>query len=69
MMDFVHHLIEDPSYRHVVLNHVPVTGLLVSAIVLLTGFVLRQRNICLLGLALVAGTARAAFIPLTNTVT
>lgn len=62
MMDFVHHLIEDPSYRHVVLNHVPVTGLLVSAIVLLTGFVLRQRNICLLGLALVAGTAGATVV-------
>lgn len=61
-MDFLHHIIEDPAYRHVVLNHIPVTGLLVAAIVLFAGVILRQRNLCLMGLALVAGTAGATLI-------
>ena len=45
-MDVVLELLEDPAYRHVLLNHLPVTGLAVSWIVLLwTLFEARWRSI------------------------
>ncbi len=50
-------LLEDPAYRHVLLNHIPVTGLTLAWVVLVVGLVLRERATLLTGLALVAITA------------
>ena len=52
--------LRDPAYRHVVLNHLPITGLLVAWVVLLIGLVLRQRETSRVGLALIAVTAGSA---------
>lgn len=50
-------LMSDPAYRHVLLNHLPVTGLVVAWLVLLTGCILDKREVLLLGLGLVAVTS------------
>jgi len=55
-------LMEDPAYRHVLLNHVPVTGLTVAFVILVIGVVLRERTTLLVGLALVAVTAGSAWL-------
>lgn len=55
-------LMEDPAYRHVLLNHIPVTGLAVAWVVLLVGLLSRERTTLLAGLALVAVTAASAFL-------
>ena len=47
-------LIDEPTYRHVLLNHLPVTGLAISLVVLLTGAILRHPVVIRVGLALVA---------------
>ena len=52
--------LRDPAYRHVVLNHFPITGLLVAWIVLVAGLLLRQSETSRVGLALVAVTAGSA---------
>ena len=49
-------IFQNPAYRHVVLNHLPLTGLFVAWIVLVVGVFARQRAISLLGLVLVAVT-------------
>ena len=36
-MDLLGEFLRDPAYRHVVLNHLPITGLLVAWIVLVVG--------------------------------
>ncbi len=59
-MDLLGEFLSDPAYRHVVLNHFPITGLLVAWIVLVIGLVLRQRETSRVGLALVAVTAGSA---------
>jgi len=46
--------LRQPEYVHVLINHLPVTGLLVAVLVLAIGALLRQRAVVLLGLALVA---------------
>jgi len=56
-MGTVEEFVHNPAYRHVVLNHLPITGLLLAWIVLLVGLFLRERAISLLGLVLVAVTA------------
>ena len=59
-MELLGEFLQDPAYRHVVLNHFPITGLLVAWIVLVAGLVLRQRETSRVGLALVALTAGSA---------
>lgn len=54
-------LLNDPAYRHMLLNHVPVVGLFTSLLVLLTGTLLRQPAVLFTGLALVALTAGSTF--------
>lgn len=54
--------LEEPAYRHVVSNHLPVTGLFVAWLVLLVGVVSRQRPTLVLGLALVAVMAGSAIV-------
>ncbi len=61
-MGTLEELLQNPAYRHVALNHIPVTGLLVAWIVLLIGVLSRQRFTAALGLALVAATAASAAI-------
>lgn len=53
-------LLQDPAYRHMLLNHVPIIGLFVALVVLATGLVLRQAALLFAGLALVALTAGAS---------
>lgn len=55
-------LLEDPAYRHVLLNHVPVTGLATAWIVLLIGLVTRERTMVFAGLSLVVVTAGSALL-------
>lgn len=50
-------LLEDPAYRHILLNHLPITGLMISFAVLVTGAALRQSALLRVGLVLVALTA------------
>ncbi len=46
-------MLEQPEYVHVVLNHLPLIGLLVAMLALLAGLVARDRTATLIGLALV----------------
>tara|TARA_R110000823_G_scaffold119998_3_gene244250 strand:- start:9650 stop:10138 length:489 start_codon:yes stop_codon:yes gene_type:complete len=50
-------LLVEPAYRHMLLNHVPIVGLCVALLVLLTGLVVRQSALLFTGLGLVALTA------------
>jgi hypothetical protein len=50
-------LLEDPAYRHILLNHLPITGLVIACVVLVIGAALRQTAMLRVGLVLVAGTA------------
>ena len=59
-MELLGEFLNDPAYRHVVLNHFPITGLLVAWIVLVIGLIFRQRETSRVGLALVAATAASA---------
>lgn len=52
-MDLMLELLEDPAYRHVLLNHLPVTGLAVAWIVLLCGTIEGRGRSIRFGLALV----------------
>ncbi len=54
--------LQDPAYRHVLSNHLPVTGLFVAWLVLLVGVVSRQRPTVVLGLALVGVMAGSAVV-------
>ena len=53
-------LLQDPAYRHMLLNHIPIIGLFMAFVVLATGLVVRQKSLLLTGLALVALTAGAS---------
>ncbi len=55
-------LLEDPAYRHVLLNHVPITGLMISFAVLGIGIALRQTALLRVGLGLVALTAGSSVL-------
>lgn len=61
-MDSLAHLLEDPAYRHVVLNHLPITGLFLAWIVVAWSALLGQRSMARLGFVLVLATAGAAWI-------
>lgn len=64
-METLEELLRNPAYRHVVLNHFPITGLLLAWVVLLVGTLLRERAVSLLGLLLVAATAGSAVFVMT----
>ncbi|MEC7370943.1 MAG: hypothetical protein VX709_16750 [Pseudomonadota bacterium] len=53
-------LLYEPAYRHVVFNHVPIIGLLISCVVLLAGLAMRQVAVLRLGLLMIAATAGAS---------
>ncbi|MDD5260933.1 MAG: hypothetical protein PHD76_03705 [Methylacidiphilales bacterium] len=58
-MNHIHHLITMlllPEYQHILVNHVPLTGLGVAVIVLAVGVVFRARSVVLTGLLVVALT-------------
>ncbi|MBW2363246.1 MAG: hypothetical protein JRG84_20305 [Deltaproteobacteria bacterium] len=54
-------LLEDPAYRHILINHLPVTGLAVAWLVLVVAVPLRHRPTFLVALALVAVMAGSAY--------
>ena len=58
-------LLADPAYRHILLNHIPVIGLIIAWVVLAVGLVLRQTTMLFTGLALIAVTAGTS-IPVAN---
>ena len=59
-MDLVFELLEDPAYRHILSNHLPVTGLAFAWVVLVWGTVEgRWRSVCF-GLSLVLMTSASA---------
>ncbi len=53
-------LLQDPAYRHMLLNHVPIIGLFMAFVVLTTGLVVRQSALLFMGLSLVMLTAGAS---------
>ena len=55
-------LIEEPAYQHVLLNHLPITGLVIAFVVLALGAVLRQSAMLRAGLVLVALTAGSSVL-------
>jgi hypothetical protein len=60
-MDYID-LLGDPAYRHMLLNHVPIIGLLVAFLVVSTGLVLRQTALQFTGLVLIALTAGSSIL-------
>lgn len=63
-MDFID-LLGDPAYRHMLLNHIPIIGLFVALVVLVTGLAARQTALLFTGLVLIALTAGAS-LPVAN---
>lgn len=57
----VSRLFKQPEYLHVVLNHFPLVGLVVSVLALCAALAARSRAATLIGLALVAATALSAW--------
>ena len=57
-MDFID-LLNEPAYRHMLINHVPIVGLFVAFVVLIAGLAVRQSALLFTGLVLVALTAGA----------
>ncbi len=55
-------LLEDPAYRHILLNHLPITGLAISTVVLAIGALLREVAMLRLGFVLVAVTAGSSVL-------
>ena len=58
-------LMADPAYRHVLLNHIPVIGLIIAWLILAVGLVLRQTVLLFTGLTLIAITAGIS-VPVAN---
>lgn len=58
-MDFID-LLNEPAYRHMLLNHIPIVGLFVAFVVLMAGLAVRQPALLFTGLVLVALTAGAS---------
>ena len=59
-MELLGEFLQNPAYRHVVLNHFPITGLLVAWVVLVVGLLIRQRETSRVGLVLVAATSASS---------
>ena len=55
-------LLQDPAYRHMLLNHVPIIGLFMALLVLGAGLAVRNAALMFTGLALVALTAGSSFL-------
>jgi hypothetical protein len=53
--------LQQPEYVHVLLNHLPLTGLFVALLSLVAGLVTRQRAVLFVGLALVSLFALSAW--------
>jgi hypothetical protein len=53
-------LLQDPAYRHMLLNHVPIIGLFTAFVVLAAGLAVRQSALMYTGLVLIALTAGAS---------
>lgn len=60
-IDALSELIGKPEFRHVLLNHLPVTGTAVATLVLVCGVAMRRRAVILLGIALVGVFAASAY--------
>jgi hypothetical protein len=58
-MDYLD-LLGNPAYRHMLLNHIPIIGLIVALVVLVTGLAARHTALLFTGLVLVALTAGAS---------
>ena len=58
-------LMADPAYRHVLLNHIPIIGLIIAWLILAVGLVLRQTVLLFTGLTLIAITAGIS-VPVAN---
>ena len=58
-MDYID-LLNDPAYRHMLLNHIPIIGLSLALLVLVIGLVVRQAALQFTGLVLVAVCAGAS---------
>jgi hypothetical protein len=58
-------LMADPAYRHVLINHIPVIGLIIAWLILAVGLVLRQTVLLFTGLTLIAITAGIS-VPVAN---
>ena len=61
-MDLVLELLEDPAYRHILLNHLPVTGLAMSWVVLAWGTLEGRGRSIVFGLVLVLVTSGSVMI-------
>ena len=61
-MDLALELLEDPAYRHVLLNHLPITGLGISWLVLIWAMVDRRWTSLCFGLVLVMAMSGAALL-------
>lgn len=62
MMDLLLELLEDPAYRHVLLNHLPLTGLGFAWLVLAWGTIEGRWRSILFGLVLVLLTSLSALL-------
>ncbi len=60
-MEFLRQAGQEPEYGHVLLNHLPLTGLLVAGLVLGMGALARHRGTVLVGLVLVSACALTAW--------
>ncbi|MEE3329710.1 MAG: hypothetical protein VX246_02475 [Myxococcota bacterium] len=60
-MDVFFELLGDPAYRHVLLNHLPLTGLGVAWLVLLAGLATRQIPTILIALGAITLISAATF--------
>ena len=52
--------LQDPAYRHMLLNHIPLIGLAIALLVLLAGLLLKQAAVMYLGLALTLASSAIA---------
>ncbi len=61
-MDLALELLEDPAYRHVLLNHLPSTGLAIAWLVLAWAMVERRWSSVCFGLVLVMSMSGSSFL-------
>ncbi len=61
-MDVMLELLEDPAYRHVLLNHLPITGLAIAWVVLLMGTIEGRERSILFGLFLVLAASSSGIV-------
>lgn len=54
-------LLEDPAYRHMLINHLPIFGLLIAFLVLVCGAIFRNTGMLYFGMVLAAITAASGY--------